>query len=352
MLKQHALLPLFQKFITSCKTGKRLKKDGSRIKPQTIVNYVHCQKLIVDYTIEMEIELIIYEVRGNNKREHIMLKKYWGDFYRQFTEYLYNKKKCYDNYTGQNIKMIRTFFNWLNESYGICTGHYHKSFYVVKEEIPILTLTVEQLQYLVFNKAFEDTLSKPLQNCKDIFVIGCMVGLRYSDLSKIKLKNIEERDGCRYLKVRSKKTGIDTLVKLPGHAIEIINKYKKNKASLLPTISLFGFNKNIKKIGELAGWVMPISKIRARKGITREIFNPNKQPVRFCDEMSSHTMRRTCITTMLTSGMPEYIVRKISGHTSDSKEFFRYVNLAQSLMDKEIEKMHKHFEHPDKNNAL
>ena len=55
-------------------------------------------------------------------------------------------------------------------------------------------------------------------------------------------------------------------------------------------------------------------------------------------------MRRSCITIMLTSGMPEYVVRKISGHTSDSKSFFRYVNLAQSLMDREIEKMHKHFE--------
>ena len=57
-------------------------------------------------------------------------------------------------------------------------------------------------------------------------------------------------------------------------------------------------------------------------------------------------MRRTCITTMLTSGMPEYIVRKVSGHTSDSKAFFRYVTLAQSLMDKEIDKMHNHFLRP------
>ena len=86
MLKQHALLPLFQKFITSCKTGRRLKKNRSRIKPQTIVKYGHCQKLLFDYTIEKEIELIIYEVRGNNKREHTMLKKYWNNFYKQFTD--------------------------------------------------------------------------------------------------------------------------------------------------------------------------------------------------------------------------------------------------------------------------
>ena len=343
MLKQHPLLPHFQKFITSCKTGKRLKKDGTRIRPQTIENYGHCQKLLVDFSIEKEMNLVVYEVKGNNKREHTRLKKYWGNFYGQFTDYLYKQKNCHDNYTGQNIKMIRTFFSWLNESCGIGTGPYYKAFYVTREEIPIITLTVEQLQYLVFDKAFEASLSKPLQNCKDVFVIGCMVGLRFSDLCKIKLQNIEERDGSSYLKVRSTKTSTDTLVKLPSQALEIIDRYKKRKGSLLPVVSMVRFNKNIKKIGELAGWVMPMAKTRTKKGINKEISNCNKETVRFCDEISSHTMRRTCITTMLTSGMPEYIVRKISGHTSDSKEFFRYVNLAQSLMDKEIDKMHQHF---------
>jgi len=91
MLKQHPLLPLFQKFITICKTGKRLKKNGTHIKLQTIVNYGHCQKLLIDFTAKKENELIIYEVRGNNKREHSMLKKYWSNFYRQFTDYI-NKK--------------------------------------------------------------------------------------------------------------------------------------------------------------------------------------------------------------------------------------------------------------------
>ena len=46
-------------------------------------------------------------------------------------------------------------------------------------------------------------------------------------------------------------------------------------------------------------------------------------------------MRRTAITTMLCLGMPEHVVRKISGHSPMSKEFFRYVSLAQSYHDKE-----------------
>jgi hypothetical protein len=38
---------------------------------------------------------------------------------------------------------------------------------------------------------------------------------------------------------------------------------------------------------------------------------------------------------MLSLGMPEHAVRKISGHSPMSKEFFRYVSLAQSYQDKE-----------------
>ena len=50
-------------------------------------------------------------------------------------------------------------------------------------------------------------------------------------------------------------------------------------------------------------------------------------------------MRRTGITTMLNLGMPEHLVRKISGHAANSREFFRYVELSQSFIDDETDKI-------------
>ena len=61
--------------------------------------------------------------------------------------------------------------------------------------------------------------------------------------------------------------------------------------------------------------------------------------VRFCDVATTHTMRRTAITTMLSLGVPEQLVRKISGHSPSGKEFYRYVLLAQAYQDKEMSKM-------------
>jgi hypothetical protein len=46
----------------------------------------------------------------------------------------------------------------------------------------------------------------------------------------------------------------------------------------------------------------------------------------------------------LTSGMPELVVKKISGHSNNSRSFFRYVNFAQDIVDREIDKMHRNFE--------
>ena len=119
-------------------------------------------------------------------------------------------------------------------------------------------------------------------------------------------------------------------------------KRKKNKAILFKTVCLRQFNKNIQAIARKAGWTEIVGKQRMRQGKIIEIYrNPQKQPCRFCDLLSSHIMRRTAITTMLIAGVPEYIIRRISGHAANSHSFYRYVSYVQSYMDKEIDKMHE-----------
>ena len=56
-------------------------------------------------------------------------------------------------------------------------------------------------------------------------------------------------------------------------------------------------------------------------------------------------MRRTAITTLLILGMPEHMVRKISGHSYSSNSFNRYIHYAQSYLDKELDKVHEKLNH-------
>jgi integrase len=77
-----------------------------------------------------------------------------------------------------------------------------------------------------------------------------------------------------------------------------------------------------------------------RKGKPFEIKAKNRKSYRFCDLVSSHCMRRTAVTTLLRLGLEENLVRKISGHAPGSKEFYKYVQLSQSYMDEELEKIY------------
>ena len=176
-----------------------------------------------------------------------------------------------------------------------------------------------------------------MNRTKNIFNLGCMVGLRFSDLMNLKKIDVEVRDENTYLNIVSIKTGVHSIIKLPIQAIDILNKIKINGKYLLPRVSLFCFNRNLKKLGELAGWTHVVGKCRQRRGKDINCKTSKNSEYRFCDHLSSHAMRRTAITLLLTMGVPELLVRKFSGHSTNSKSFNRYVNLAQSYMDKETD---------------
>jgi integrase len=96
------------------------------------------------------------------------------------------------------------------------------------------------------------------------------------------------------------------------------------------------FNLHLKAIGHLAGWNNPTPKYRSIKGMLQEIKTPSGASWPFYQHLSAHTMRRTAISTLLMMGVNENVVRRISGHAPGSKEFYRYVVLAQSYMDGQV----------------
>jgi len=342
MKKVKPIIPLFNQFIKNTETGKRLKKNGERIKKEPIQNYKYVLNNLIGFTTDTDFELRICDASRLTKREYISEKNYWKKFYKKFTNYLY-KKGCYDNYVGQNIKVIRVFFNYLKNDKDFQTGDFQRLFYVRKEEVAILVLSPEQLKFLIHDKTFEKSLTPALKRIKDIFVFGCTTGLRFSDIFLLTNKNFEQQDENWYLKLKSKKTKTYSYIKLSNYAITIFKDHKSKsiKKPVFGKITLFNFNKNLKLIGEYAGFTREIELSREKLGQPQKVAAKTiKKGARFCDKMSSHMMRRTAITTLLILGMPEHLVRKISGHSSNSNSFNRYVHYAQGYIDKEIDKVH------------
>jgi site-specific recombinase XerD len=341
--KEHLVLPLFEKFLRDSYKGKRLKADGTKIKVQTINNYDYVYKYLLEYETKFDIKLRVKVFSIANKRMFLAEHKYWKKFYHEFTNYLYGKKNCFDNYVGSVIKVIRVFFNYVNKDLGIATGDFYKGFYVCKEEVPIITLLPEQLQFLINETSFHEKLTPSLLKTKHIFVFGCTVALRVSDLFAIKFTDIEKRADAYYLPVKTIKTSTAVRIKLPDYAMVIVEHFRltaKKRKTIFPPIPRTRFNDQLKTIAEAANWTGEIGKRRTRRGLSVEdTIGTSKKKYRFCDLVSSHIMRRTAITTMLMLGMKEHVVKQISGHSNDSKSFYRYVNLVQSYLDNEMDEV-------------
>ncbi len=149
----------------------------------------------------------------------------------------------------------------------------------------------------------------------------------------------EEIEDIWYLKVHSKKTRTFTKIKLPQYVIDIIKRNENKSAFLFQPKSVVNLNKHIKFIAEMAGWTHILTKTRTKRGLPVELYRnaTKKEHYRFCDLVSSHTMRRTAITTLLSLGVDEPSVRKISGHTPGSVEFYRYVKFHQQNLDEKTD---------------
>jgi integrase len=344
MVKEFSMISLFEKFIRDTEKGRRRKLNGDRIKKQTTECYRYTLKLLSEFeAVRRELLLVNINFRNNqallNKE-----RQRWDRFYSDFSRYLYYKKGCHDNYCGHTFKHIKCFIRYLRNERFMAVPDFERRFYVRKEEFEIVTLLPERFIFLVHEEAFVEKLNGKQKRCRELFIFGCITALRYSDLMNLRVRDLEHRGLDYYLNYRTLKTNTLVKVKLPDFARQIFDKYsrrKKASAKLFPYVSLFWFNENLKRIGRLAGWTENVGKFRTVEGEQTELKRKANLSYRFCDLLSSHVMRRTGITILLMMGMPEYLVRKISGHSAHSKSFFRYVNFAQSYISEEITIVHQ-----------
>lgn len=349
--KEYNLISLFEDFNVKMHKGRRLQKSGKRVSEGTITNYENICRLLKDFSARYDFPLRVISIHNLNLRDLKKEQTYWRRFYREFSSFLYDKLKLYDNYVGSVFKLLRTFFNYLNQEMNINTGHFHKKFYIHYDEIPIVVISPERLNYLIHSAELDGKLSPRQREARDFFIFGCTVGLRFSDLVRLKKSNLEITGEHSFLTVLSKKTQTYTRVRLPGYAIAITQKYRKGKM-LLPHFNIANFNVYIKEVAALAGFAETIEKTRRRRGIPEKVKTEDRKELRFYELVTSHTMRRTAITTMLSLGMNEQLVRQVSGHSANSKEFYKYVLYSQAYLNKEITKVHDLLERPMGGNEM
>lgn len=153
-------------------------------------------------------------------------------------------------------------------------------------------------------------LTKKEEEIRDMFIVGCMTGQRYSDYSRLSKDNIVG-DNIHFLQ---KKTRNKAVVPMTDYVREIFSKYDGN---LPPARCIQYFNKAIKIICKKAGLTELVVYEEDKGGDIVMIKKPQYEMI------SSHTARRTFATNMVRNNVSTSKIRKCTGHKS-SACFDRY----------------------------
>lgn len=283
----------------------RHQTDVKRLEASTIRQYEGTRKRIEDFEHFIGCRLTFGMIDGN--------------FNDDFNCYMYNEKKFSHNSLGGKIKHLKSYMNFLF-SKGITTNDKFKSFKKPSNETTIFALNQEQLDTIFY---LDLAGEKRLERARDLFVLGCATGLRYSDYSAIKPGNI--KDDCIIISTEK----MDRQVKVPlnDYSRAIIAKYPDG----LPTISNVNLNKFLKEIGIRAKFFDEYEVTTYKSGQKQKHFRPGYMM------LTSHCARRTFATQSLQRGMQMAFVMRVTGH-KDLRSFMRYVHVAEPKLKEEVDK--------------
>lgn len=152
---------------------------------------------------------------------------------------------------------------------------------------------------------------KNLEKVRDMFVLACNLGQRYSDMVRITPENFNRNIfSCTQQKTGNKaRVDIDALSITPSLTYKILDKYNHSSPCTLP---INKYNELVHELVRLIGEEFNEEyKVEQKVGGVMQI-----QTVKKWELISSHTARRTFISYNTLRGIPMPEVMRASGHKS------------------------------------
>ena len=247
---------------------------------------------------------------AQSKRKKIDFNDIDLDFYNDFVKYLESRNLA-QNTIGKKIRFLKIVLNQATDR-GINKNLKFKSkrFKAITEETDNIYLSVEEL-----DKIKElDLSNKPrLDRVRDLFLIGCWTGLRFSDWHKVRPENIENG----FITLKQQKTNKPVVIPIHPAVENILNKYEGN---LPRPISNQKFNEYLKEVARMADFKEAITKQVTRGGKPETTIKPKWQMI------STHTARRSFATNMYKVGIPSITIMAVTGHRTESA-FLKYIKV-------------------------
>lgn len=258
--------------------------------------------------------LIAYQRKYGNRK--LTFESIDLEFYDKFTGFLFTDKLLSNNSVSNQIKNLKVFLNeatelGLNKKF----DYKKKRFKKWDQQSDSIYLNEDEIRAL-FDLDLSPTLS--LDRVRDLFIIGCWTGLRFSDFTQLGKENISRE----MISIRTRKTDIPVMIPIHPMVKKIFAKYTKDKTVLLPhAISNQKMNDYLKKVAEKAGLDNPVVISISRGNAKHKVTYPKYELV------TSHTARRSFATNLYLQGFPAISIMKITGHTTE-KAFLKYIKVS------------------------
>lgn len=302
-VKSDSVLDYFKDFIESSKTRFN-DKTKKLLTPAIIKSYKRTNFILKEFTT------------FRNKRD-LKFNEINLTFYDALSTYMQNELNFSINTIGTHYRNLKTVLNYATEE-GINTNleYKKKTFKAHKVDVDNIYLDVEELKKIEELNLKE---SPRLENARDLFLIGCWTGLRFSDFSKLDNSNFSQDN--KYITITAQKTQKSVVIPVLPVLKKIMDKYKNHTNNSLPkSISNQKLNEYIKEVGK---------KAELNEIITQHTIKGGKQYINKTHKynlITTHTARRSFATNMYIKGIPAITIMQITGHSTESS-FLKYIKL-------------------------
>lgn len=279
----------------------------------------------VSYKMRREYEVTFDYLKkyAEHKSKIINFKDIDLGFYDGFIQYLQSKGLA-TNTIGKKIQTLKIFLNAAKDE-GVNSFDTFKSrkFKALSEEADTIALNESELTKL-YDKDFSDRPG--LERVRDLFLVGCWTGCRFSDISQVTPENTTGG----FIRIKQYKTNTPVVIPLHPVVTAILNKYG---GRLPKVITNQKFNETLKTVAELAGLDEVVFKSITKGGLKITTKHEKHELV------TTHTARRSFATNLYKSDFPTLSIMAITGHKSE-QAFLKYIKVTP---DEHAKKLQKHW---------
>jgi integrase len=311
------LIDFVNQFVEDSEIGVRMKDNQYQLEENTIKPYRTTRKHLIGLQTLIKKEFLLTDL---NQKLH-----------DEFSEYLISDLGMSKNAHSKIIMVLLQILKYAVKKKLIPTSILSEvQFNTSREETDNIYLNENEIELLMSLTEFGN---KNDEEVRDMFVLGCYTGLRFSNYSKLDLDYIQ--DGI--LKTIQIKTKQKVTIPIHPNVRKIIDKYN----GVLPNVPTNQeFNRTLKELGKK----IPELNVPFAKQITRNRKKVVEETMKW-EKLTTHSARRSFCTNMYLLGVPVMTIMSISGHRTE-KSFRSYIKasgeehakIMKGFWDKQTEK--------------